>query len=67
MKTFDAEDLSLVVKALSNAVELNITYYDSVYLTMAERVGGTLVTDDEELLEAARRRGVKSVQQQNLP
>lgn len=67
MKIFDTEDSSLAVEALSNAMELNITYYDSVYLTIAGKVGGILVTDDEELLEAARKKDVKAFNSKVFP
>lgn len=67
MKIFDIKDSTLAVEALSNAAELGITYYDSVYLTIAGRVGGFLVTDDEELLEAARRKGIKAFNSKALP
>ena len=60
MQVLDVNTPRLGKRVLTNAVKLNITYYDSVYLTAAERIKGVLVTDDEELAKAARKHGVKT-------
>ena len=60
METVDIRNLNLIDDVLRNASELNITYYDSAYLTIAEKTGRTLVTDDKKLSEASVKRGVKT-------
>lgn len=39
----------LLLKTAKNAKDLNITVYDSVYLTLAEEIAGHMVTADEKL------------------
>lgn len=55
------EDEGLGVEILDVAGKLGITYYDSAYLTMAQRLGKTLVTDDEKLARAAKKIGVTTL------
>jgi predicted nucleic acid-binding protein len=45
----------LVSAAMTIALRLGITIYDSLYLALAERQDATLVTDDRRLLHAVRR------------
>jgi predicted nucleic acid-binding protein len=45
----------LAPAAMTIALRLAITIYDSLYLALAERQDATLVTDDRRLLQAARR------------
>jgi predicted nucleic acid-binding protein len=47
----------LVSAAMTIALRLGITVYDSLYLALAEQQGATLVTDDRLLLAAARHDG----------
>ena len=67
MEILDAKDPNLTIEAFSNAVGLGITYYDSVYLTIAERVGGILVTDDDELSKAAKKKGIETLNSKSFP
>lgn len=67
MEVLDAKDPNLTIEAFSNAVGLGITYYDSVYLTIAERVGGILVTDDDELSKAAKKKGIETLNSKAFP
>jgi predicted nucleic acid-binding protein len=46
---------------LEAACRLNITYYDSSYLTEAKKINKTLVTDDKKLAKAAENFGVKTL------
>ncbi len=48
-------------RALELAGRLRLTYYDASYLAEARSSGKILVTDDAELLQAARKAGVKSM------
>ena len=59
METVDIRNL--INDVLRNASELNITYYDSTYLTIAEKTDGILVTDDERLSKASVKRGIKTL------
>ncbi len=45
----------LATAAMTIALRLGITIYDSLYLALAEQQDATLVTDDRRLLQAARR------------
>jgi len=60
METVNIRNLNLIDDVLRNASELNITYYASTYLTIAEKTGRILVTDDKKLSEASVKRGVKT-------
>ena len=53
------EDESFGIKALVLAGRFNITFYDTVYLAAAQKIGGTLVTEDEKLKETAEKMGIK--------
>ncbi|MGD2200630.1 MAG: type II toxin-antitoxin system VapC family toxin [Candidatus Bathyarchaeota archaeon] len=39
---------------LENSLDHNLTYYDSAYLTAAEKEKAALITDDKRLTEAAK-------------
>ena len=41
------------------AGRFNITFYDAVYLTAAQKIGETLVTEDEKLKGIAEKMGIK--------
>ncbi|HTY74708.1 MAG TPA: type II toxin-antitoxin system VapC family toxin [Candidatus Nanoarchaeia archaeon] len=47
--------------ALDLACKLNLTFYDSAYLTEAKAFDKTLVTDDKKLAKAAEKIGVKTL------
>jgi len=51
---------------LNMAGELGITYYDAAYLTMAQKLNKTLVTNDEELIKAAKKTDVKTLRSRAL-
>ena len=59
MKVLDVNDSSLGSDVLANAVKLKITYYDSAYLTLAEKFKAVLVTDDKKLEKASIKAGIK--------
>lgn len=46
-------------RVLELAGRLGLTYYDASYLAEAENSGKTLVSDDADLLRAARKAGVR--------
>lgn len=60
------EDEELGVKILNSASELGITYYDAAYLTIAQKLNRTLVTDDEELIKAAKKTDVATLKSRSL-
>jgi len=60
MKVLDVNDSSLGSDVLANAVKLKITYYDSAYLTLAEKFKAVLVTDDKKLEKASIKAGIKT-------
>lgn len=43
------------------AVSERLTFYDSAHVTVAERYRLELITDDGDMLEAARRRGIAAM------
>jgi len=47
------QELSERLEILSNADRLNLSYYDSCYLTAAVRLEATLITEDKGLTKAA--------------
>lgn len=58
LRTMDVaklEDEELGTEILSVAGEFGITYYDAAYLTIAQKLNKTLVTDDEELARVAKK------------
>ena len=67
MKVLDVrEDSGLGKNVLANAAKLKITYYDSAYLTLAERFKAILVTDDGRLAKASRKIGIKVLTAEEL-
>jgi predicted nucleic acid-binding protein len=46
---------------LDTAFKLELTFYDSAYLTEANKTDSVLVTDDEKLAKAAENLGVKTL------
>ena len=46
---------------LVTASSTGLTFYDSAYVVAAERHGLVLVTDDAEMSQAARRRGIQTI------
>jgi predicted nucleic acid-binding protein len=48
-------------QVFQTAHEFNLTFYDSSYLVEADKSGKTLVTDDNKLLKAAEKLGVKTL------
>lgn len=53
-------DLELLEDAIRIAFEKEITVYDSVYLALAKKVGGILITYDRELLSKSRDMAMKA-------
>jgi predicted nucleic acid-binding protein len=49
------EDMQMIER---NAVRLNVSFYDSSYLTIAMKGGRALVTEDEQLRRVAKETGV---------
>jgi predicted nucleic acid-binding protein len=56
--SLDSESGTLVLEL---AGELNLTFYDSAYLTEAKKSGKILVTEDKKLAKAAEKIGVKTI------
>jgi len=54
------QDEKLLKKILLNAATLNITYYDSAYLTTAQKNNLTLITDDKQLQTKSHHLKVKT-------
>ncbi len=55
------QEKSLLKRILENSARLNLTYYDSAYLTTAEKLKATLVTDDRQLRAKSKQLKVKAV------
>jgi len=49
-----------------NATRHRLTFYDSAYLTMAQKTNTTLVTEDQQLLNAAQTTGHPATQIEKL-
>lgn len=60
MEIVHTKDGDLGVQTLSNAIKLNITYYDAAYLTATQKLDKVLITDDEKLIATARKIEVKT-------
>ena len=58
MRVFNIDGLEEDAAAMASA---GLTFYDSAYVVAAERHGLVLVTDDAEMSEAARRRGIQTI------
>ncbi len=61
MEVTSLRETGLLEETLRTALEKDITYYDSAYLTVAGKKGEILVTDDENLREAAAETEVESM------
>jgi predicted nucleic acid-binding protein len=61
MVKHEASGMHVYVSIMDNAFLYDLTYYDSAYLTAAQQSGLTLVTEDEQLAEAARRADVPTM------
>ncbi|GHS86330.1 hypothetical protein FACS189487_00400 [Campylobacterota bacterium] len=48
-------------EALNESIRLNHSAYDMLYLTIARRYGGTLLTLDKKLAVLARKEGIQVV------
>lgn len=55
------EEAEREIRILERAVKLNLTYYDSAYLTASETLKAILVTDDQKLRGKARKIGIKAI------
>jgi predicted nucleic acid-binding protein len=49
------DSLQDLQKILGNCIQYGLTYYDAAYLTAAENLGATIVTEDRRLYGAARK------------
>lgn len=61
MEVVSLREARLLEKTLQTAYEKKITYYDSAYLTIAEKRGEVLVTDDGDLRKVAIKADVETV------
>ena len=66
MKVLNVEGSGLGSSVLANAVRLRITFYDSAYLTLAEKFKAVLVTDDKGLAKTSRKIGIKTLTSEDL-
>lgn len=66
MKVKSPRKTGLSEEALRTAIERNITYYDSVYLVVADETGETLVTDDGKLQKTAVEADVKAISSEEM-
>jgi predicted nucleic acid-binding protein len=48
-------------KAFLNARKLNISFYDSIYLSLSEDLDALLITADKKLYEAAKNKNIKVI------
>ena len=51
---------------LRNSLTHNLTYYDSAYLTAADKHRATLVTEDKRLAEAAKKANIPTIDTDTL-
>jgi len=54
MTRYDARDRRVLASIMGDAFQHNLTFYDSVYLTIASKLNLTLVTEDKKLAQAAK-------------
>ena len=47
-------DRDLFKNAFSYSRDLNISFYDSIYITLSERYGASLITADKKLFESSQ-------------
>ena len=60
------DDGDLLVEALSEAVKLDHSFYDMLYLVLARRTASPLVTCDKRLASLCRESGVECVELMDL-
>lgn len=66
MKTHAAQDRQTHIAIMENAFQNNLTYYDSAYLTTAQREKYTLVTEDKQLQKAANATNINAMDTDEL-
>ena len=55
------EDVEEIVGAMDLAYEYNLTFYDSCYLFVALKTGVTLVSEDQAIVKAAKKKGIRCI------
>ena len=66
MKTHAAQDRQTHIAIMENVFQNNLTYYDSAYLTTAQREKYTLVTEDKQLQKAANATNINAMDTDEL-
>ena len=56
-----AQDPALLREAYEKAKEYDLAMYDTVYIALAKRLGGSLVSRDPRQIEVAKKSGVKVI------
>lgn len=64
IKIFEQSD-SLIREAYQNARENGLAIYDSLYITLAKQLRGSLLSGDSKQIEAAKKSGVRIVSLSN--
>jgi len=59
----NTQDSKLILR---NSLTHNLTYYDSAYLTAADKHRATLVTEDKRLAEAAKKANIPTIDTDTL-
>ena len=55
------QEKTLVLESFRMAKEYNLTSYDSSYIVLSKRLGGSLASRDPKQVEAARKYGIKTL------
>jgi predicted nucleic acid-binding protein len=58
MNKHEIQTRQTIISIMENAFQYNLTYYDSAYLTTAQQQKLTLVTEDNQLEQAARKANI---------
>lgn len=66
MNKHTINDRQTQITIMENAFNHNLTYYDSAYLTTAQKQNITLITEDQQLLKAAKQAAHPAKQLQEL-
>jgi len=67
MSIIDASNREHEASILLLATRMGLTYYDASYLTTAEKLKANLITDDDALIKASMRIGIKTLRSRDIP
>lgn len=66
MKVVDVSSYERGVDALITAAQVGLTFYDASYLFIAKCLEATLITDDDDVIKASEKVGIRTLRSRDL-